>query len=181
MTYYTIIVTKQLYSTPMWGIPSDFAAKTLTFHADSKPLHFQNRFMVVSYCTINALVWLFFNHCVTSYEKSMQQEEEGYQQQRRRLYSEVQEEKERIAQQASRQRAELDKLQRQLEDTHSNSSEAMRREYEKAREEQERRHQVSQGGKGRTAQTMKNRIRYNKRPRLPQYAPSLIFQAQSIK
>ena len=73
----------------------------------------------------------------------MQQEEEAYQQQRRRLYAEVQEEKDRIASGASRQRAELDRLQRQLEDQHGNSVEAMRREYDKAREEQEKRHEVS--------------------------------------
>ena len=73
----------------------------------------------------------------------MQQEEEAYQQQRRRMYAEVHEEKERLAQQQSRQRVELDRLQRQLEEQTTNSSEAMRREYEKARDEQERRHEVS--------------------------------------
>lgn len=77
-----------------------------------------------------------------TYEKQMQQEEEAYQQQRRRLYTEVQEEKDRQAQQASRQRAELDRLQRQLEDAHSNSSTALKMEYEKARQEQEKRHHV---------------------------------------
>ncbi|XP_074648896.1 centrosomal protein of 131 kDa-like [Tubulanus polymorphus] len=74
------------------------------------------------------------------YEKQMQQEEEAYQAQRRRMYSEIQEEKDRLAQQAIRQRAEIDKLQRQLEDTHTHSVSAMKAEYEKAREEQERRH-----------------------------------------
>ena len=48
-----------------------------------------------------------------------------------------------LAQQAARQRAEFDKLQRQLEETHSTAGESMRSEYEKAREEQERRHAVS--------------------------------------
>ena len=72
----------------------------------------------------------------------MQQEEEAYQQQRRRLYSEVQEEKERLSQQASRHRIELDRLQRQLEDQTNNATDAMRKEYEKARDEQERRHEV---------------------------------------
>ena len=78
-----------------------------------------------------------------SYEKQLQQEEEAYQQQRRRLYAEVQEEKERQAQQASRQRLELDRLQRQLEDSHTASSGALKHEYEKAREEQDKRHQVT--------------------------------------
>ena len=72
----------------------------------------------------------------------MQAEEEAYQQARRRLYQEVQDEKERLASQATRQRQEMDKLQRQLEDSHASSSDVMRREYEKAREEQERRHKV---------------------------------------
>ena len=72
----------------------------------------------------------------------MQQEEEAYQQQRRRLYAEVQDEKERLAQQAMRQRTEIDRLQRQLEDSHKNAGTAMKTEYEQAREEQQRRHQV---------------------------------------
>ncbi|KAK2138153.1 hypothetical protein NP493_8582g00004 [Ridgeia piscesae] len=75
-----------------------------------------------------------------TYEKQMQQEEEAYQSQRRRLYAEVQEEKERLAQQAMRQRTEIDRLQRQLEDSHKNAVTAMKTEYEQAREEQERRH-----------------------------------------
>lgn len=76
------------------------------------------------------------------YEKELQNEEEAYQQQRRRLYTEVQEEKDRVAQQASRQRTDLDKLQRQLEDSHGHALNAMKSEFEKAREEQERRHTV---------------------------------------
>jgi predicted KAP-like P-loop ATPase len=77
------------------------------------------------------------------YEKQLQQEEESYQAQRRRLHGEVQEEKERLSEHAARQRIELDRLQRQLEDSHTHSVEAMRLEYEKARDEQERRHAVS--------------------------------------
>ena len=56
---------------------------------------------------------------------------------------EVQEEKDRLSQQASRQRAELDKLQHDLQDKHSYALEAMKSEFDKAREEQERRHAVS--------------------------------------
>ena len=77
------------------------------------------------------------------YEKQVQQEEEAYQQQRRRLLSEIQEEKDRIAQQASRQRSDIDKLQQQLQDKHSYALDAMKNEFEKAREEQENRHAVS--------------------------------------
>ena len=41
-------------------------------------------------------------------EKQLALEEQSYQQQRRRLYAEIQDEKERIAEQARRQRKELD-------------------------------------------------------------------------
>ena len=75
-----------------------------------------------------------------TYEKQMHQEEERYQQQRSRLYAEVQEEKNRLAQQATRQRTEHDKLQRQLEDSQSAALAAMRDEFAKSRDDQERRH-----------------------------------------
>lgn len=46
---------------------------------------------------------LFMSVCVcVRFEKQMQEEENALQQQRRRLYKEVAEEKERLAQQASR-------------------------------------------------------------------------------
>lgn len=76
------------------------------------------------------------------YEKELQNEEQAYQQQRRRLYQEVQEEKDRVAQQASRQRRELDNLQRQMEESHRQAISAMKSEFDKAREEQENRHIV---------------------------------------
>ena len=59
------------------------------------------------------------------------------------MYAEVQEEKERLSQMGSRQRTEVDKLQRQLEENHKDAADSLRREYEKGREEQERRHAVS--------------------------------------
>ena len=49
------------------------------------------------------------------YEKQLEQEEQAYQQQRRRLYAEVQEEKERVALQAQKQRQELDEAREALE------------------------------------------------------------------
>lgn len=49
------------------------------------------------------------------YEKQLEQEEQAYQQQRRRLYAEVQEEKERVALQAQKQRQELDEARAALE------------------------------------------------------------------
>ncbi|XP_072414876.1 centrosomal protein of 131 kDa isoform X2 [Chiloscyllium punctatum] len=76
------------------------------------------------------------------YEKQLEQEEQAIQQQRRRLYAEVAEEKERLNQQAARQRAELDELRRQLEDNSSLVTKAIKEEFEKAKEEQERRHQA---------------------------------------
>uniref|UniRef100_A0A3Q3K0C0 Centrosomal protein 131 n=1 Tax=Monopterus albus TaxID=43700 RepID=A0A3Q3K0C0_MONAL len=76
------------------------------------------------------------------YEKQLQEEELSLQQQRRRLYKEVADEKERLAQLAARQRAELEDLRRQLEENSSVAGRALREELDKTREEQERRHQV---------------------------------------
>ncbi|XP_070846317.1 centrosomal protein of 131 kDa isoform X2 [Chaetodon trifascialis] len=76
------------------------------------------------------------------FEKQLQEEELSLQQQRRRLYKEVADEKERLAQLAARQRAELEDLRRQLEENSSLAGRALRDELDKSREEQERRHQV---------------------------------------
>ncbi|XP_034563406.1 centrosomal protein of 131 kDa isoform X2 [Notolabrus celidotus] len=76
------------------------------------------------------------------YEKQLQEEELSLQQQRRRLYKEVADEKERLAQLAARQRAELEDLRRQLEENSSLAGRALRDELDKSREEQERRHQL---------------------------------------
>ncbi|XP_072044275.1 centrosomal protein of 131 kDa-like [Amphiura filiformis] len=76
------------------------------------------------------------------YEKQLEQEEAAYQQQRRRLYSEIQEEKERMAETAKRQRQEGDRLQMQMEENNRKTVSAMKEEYEQAREEQERRHRT---------------------------------------
>ncbi|XP_063312384.1 centrosomal protein of 131 kDa isoform X2 [Pelobates fuscus] len=76
------------------------------------------------------------------YEKQLVQEEQSLQEQRRRLYSEVSEEKERLNQQAARQRTELDELRRQLEENCALTTRVLKEEYEKGKEEQERRHQA---------------------------------------
>ncbi|XP_028991064.1 centrosomal protein of 131 kDa isoform X2 [Betta splendens] len=76
------------------------------------------------------------------YEKQLQEEELSLQQQRRRLYKEVADEKERLAQLAARQRAELEDLRRQLEENSSVAGRSLREELDKTREEQERRHQM---------------------------------------
>ncbi|XP_062976172.1 centrosomal protein of 131 kDa isoform X2 [Elgaria multicarinata webbii] len=76
------------------------------------------------------------------YEKQLEQEEQALQQQRRRLHNEVAEEKERLNQQAARQRAELEDLRRQLEENSCVVTKALKEEYEKGKEEQERRHQA---------------------------------------
>ncbi|XP_059509638.1 centrosomal protein of 131 kDa isoform X2 [Stegostoma tigrinum] len=89
------------------------------------------------------------------YEKQLEQEEQAIQQQRRRLYAEVAEEKERLNQQAARQRAELDELRRQLEDNSSLVTKALKEEFEKAKEEQERRHQAE-------IQSLKERLEIEK-------------------
>lgn len=80
--------------------------------------------------------------CFHSFEQHLEQEQRALQQQRRRLYNEVAEEKERLGQQAARQRAELDELRRQLEESSSAGGRALRAEFEKGKEEQERRHQM---------------------------------------
>ncbi|XP_072259600.1 centrosomal protein of 131 kDa isoform X2 [Pyxicephalus adspersus] len=76
------------------------------------------------------------------YEKQLVQEEQSLQEQRRRLYSDVASEKERLNQQAARQRAELDELRKQLEDNCALATRVLKEEYEKGKEEQERRHQA---------------------------------------
>ncbi|XP_069579488.1 centrosomal protein of 131 kDa isoform X1 [Brachyistius frenatus] len=76
------------------------------------------------------------------FEKQLQEEELSLQQQRRRLYKEVADEKDRLAQLAARQRGELEDLRRQLEENSSLAGRALREELDRTREEQERRHQV---------------------------------------
>ncbi|NXW37711.1 CP131 protein, partial [Phaetusa simplex] len=75
-------------------------------------------------------------------EQQLEQEEQALQQQRRRLYAEVAEEKERLSQQAARQRAEAEELRWQLEASSSAVTRALKEEYTKEKEEQERRHQA---------------------------------------
>ncbi|XP_070580321.1 centrosomal protein of 131 kDa-like [Ptychodera flava] len=74
------------------------------------------------------------------YEKQLEQEESAFQQQRRRLYAEIQDEKDRLAEQARRQKQELDRLQIRMEENNRKALETMRHEYEKNREESDRRH-----------------------------------------
>ncbi|XP_064439303.1 centrosomal protein of 131 kDa isoform X3 [Mirounga angustirostris] len=76
------------------------------------------------------------------FEQHVEQEQRALQQQRRRLYGEVAEEKERLGQQAARQRAELEELRQQLEESRAAEGRALRAEFEKGREEQECRHQM---------------------------------------
>ncbi|KAK5881704.1 hypothetical protein CesoFtcFv8_022471 [Champsocephalus esox] len=76
------------------------------------------------------------------YEKQLQEEELSLQQQRRRLYKEVSDEKERLAQLAARHRSELEDLRSQLEENNSLAGRALREELDKTREGQERRHQL---------------------------------------
>ncbi|XP_024140231.1 centrosomal protein of 131 kDa [Oryzias melastigma] len=76
------------------------------------------------------------------YEKQLQEEEFSLQQQRRRLYKEVSDDKDRLAQLAARQRTELEDLRRQLEENSSLAERALREELDKTKGEQERRHQM---------------------------------------
>ncbi|UJR14558.1 hypothetical protein I4U23_001554 [Adineta vaga] len=74
------------------------------------------------------------------YEKAIHDEEKAFGEQRRRLYTEIEDEKNRQAELASKQRSELDKLRRDIEENHRTAVDAAKREYEAIRLEQERRH-----------------------------------------
>ncbi|XP_036198070.1 centrosomal protein of 131 kDa isoform X6 [Myotis myotis] len=76
------------------------------------------------------------------FEQQLEQEQRDLQQLRRRLYSEVAEEKERLGQQAARQRVELEDLRQQLEESSAARARALRAELDKGREELEQRHQM---------------------------------------
>ncbi|CAF1422790.1 unnamed protein product [Adineta steineri] len=74
------------------------------------------------------------------YEKVLHDEEKLLNEQKRRLYTEIEEEKNRQADLATKQRADLDKLRRDIEANHRNVVETTKHEYEKTRLEQERRY-----------------------------------------
>ncbi|CAF3402984.1 unnamed protein product [Rotaria socialis] len=74
------------------------------------------------------------------YEKAIRDEEKSFAEQRRRLYAEIEDEKNRQAELSGKQRADLDKLRRDIEDNHRTAVDAAKREYEAVRLEQERRH-----------------------------------------
>jgi len=80
---------------------------------------------------------------VSSYEEQLRQRELLYQHQQQRLYQDVRDEKDRVAESARRQRADVDALQRKLEDTHANLMASVRTEYEATKAEQDKRHQVN--------------------------------------
>lgn len=77
------------------------------------------------------------------YEKQVEHEEQAYQQQRCHLYAEVQAEKDRLADQALRQQEEIEKLQRGIEESSKYVIDRLKEEYDKEKNEQERRHKVS--------------------------------------
>ncbi|CAF2977960.1 unnamed protein product [Rotaria sp. Silwood2] len=74
------------------------------------------------------------------YEKSLHDEEKTFNEQRRRLYTEIDEEKNREAELIAKQRADLDKLRRDIEENHRTVVDSTKREYEAIRLEQEHRH-----------------------------------------
>lgn len=80
--------------------------------------------------------------CKQRYEKSLEEEEKSFLEQRRRLYAEVEEEKNRLAEQAAFQRKELDRLRRMLEENNLNTIESIKKEYLQAQNELEKKHQV---------------------------------------
>jgi 5-azacytidine-induced protein 1 len=76
------------------------------------------------------------------YEKSLEDEEKSFLEQRRRLYSEIEEEKNRIAEQGATQRRELDRLKKMLEENNLKSIETIRKEYQTSQTEAETKHQI---------------------------------------
>lgn len=76
------------------------------------------------------------------YEKSLEDEEKSFLEQRRRLYSEIEEEKNRIAEQGATQRRELDRLKKMLEENNLKSIETIRKEYQTSQAEAETKHQI---------------------------------------
>jgi len=81
--------------------------------------------------------------CRQRYEKSLEEEEKSFLEQRRRLYAEIEEEKNRIAEQGASQRRDLDRLKKSLEENNLNSIETIRREYLASHAEVEAKHQVN--------------------------------------
>jgi len=67
-----------------------------------------------------------------------------FQQQQQRLYQEVRDEKERVAESARRQRSEVDALQRKLEETHATLMASVRSEFETSKAEQDKQHEVGE-------------------------------------
>lgn len=82
--------------------------------------------------------------CKQRYEKSLEEEEKSFLEQRRRLYAEVEEEKNRVAEQAAFQRKELDRLRRMLEENNLSTIETIRKEFTISQAELEKKHQVFQ-------------------------------------
>ena len=80
--------------------------------------------------------------CKQRYEKSLEDEEKSFLEQRRRLYAEIEEEKNRIAENGATQRKELDRLKKMLEENNLNSIETIRREYQASQSEAEAKHEV---------------------------------------
>lgn len=78
--------------------------------------------------------------CKQRYEKSLEEEEKSFLEQRRRLYKEIEEEKERIAEQGAFQRKELDRLRRTLEENNLSTIETIKKEYAQVHAEQEKKH-----------------------------------------
>uniref|UniRef100_S4RW42 Uncharacterized protein n=1 Tax=Petromyzon marinus TaxID=7757 RepID=S4RW42_PETMA len=77
-----------------------------------------------------------------SYEQALMEEQKALHQQRLRIAAELSQEKERLSEQAHRQRADLEELRRQLERNSITACQALKEEYHHAKEEQEKRHQV---------------------------------------
>lgn len=76
------------------------------------------------------------------YEKQIQQEEEAFQNERRRLYSEIEAEKKRLASQSLREHNEVDRLQQQLQNAHQQLLQTTKEEFDKSLADHEKRHKI---------------------------------------
>lgn len=76
------------------------------------------------------------------YEKQVQQEEEAFQNERRRLYSEIEAEKKRLASQSLREQSEVDRLQQQLQNNHQQLLQTNKEEFDKNLADLEKKHKV---------------------------------------
>lgn len=105
-------------------------------------------FSVYFLCVVTSLLLLCFFVVVVfcvfvcRYEKQLEQEEESYQQQRRRLYSEIQEEKQRLADSAQKLKHDVEEMRSASEETQKQALCKFQEEHRHEMNELLRKHEV---------------------------------------